>query len=116
MAWISGPPVGAIVIGSFMVVSTPLWRDTGTERSFHPRTSHACAWSLVVTLGVRIAGELSPPFVGRHAEADRLMAAWREASASGDLRVVLVGGEPGIGKTRLVDEVTTVIAEDRGDP
>ncbi|HEX4980275.1 MAG TPA: BTAD domain-containing putative transcriptional regulator, partial [Ilumatobacteraceae bacterium] len=45
------------------------------------------------------------PFVGRAAELDRLaeLAADVERARAG--RVVLVGGEPGIGKTRLVDEV-----------
>ena len=36
---------------------------------------------------------------------------WREAAA-GDRRVVLVGGEPGIGKTRLVSEVAKDLADE----
>src|SRR5205807_1687673 len=39
-------------------------------------------------------------FVGREAELDKLGDAWRQA-AGGQLRTVLLGGEPGIGKTRL---------------
>jgi DNA-binding SARP family transcriptional activator len=39
-------------------------------------------------------------FVGREEELDRLRVAWKEAQA-GRRRVVLVGGEPGVGKTRL---------------
>lgn len=39
-------------------------------------------------------------FVGRRTELDRLTRAWRSVSA-GHRRVVLVSGEPGIGKTRL---------------
>src|SRR5207245_9809388 len=39
-------------------------------------------------------------FVGREAELEHLRVAWREA-VSGGRRFVLVGGEPGVGKTRL---------------
>ncbi len=39
-------------------------------------------------------------FVGRYDELDRLRVAWKEAGA-GRRRVVMVGGEPGVGKTRL---------------
>jgi class 3 adenylate cyclase len=39
-------------------------------------------------------------FVGRDDELDRLRVAWKEAEA-GRRRVVMVGGEPGVGKTRL---------------
>lgn len=43
-------------------------------------------------------------FVGREAELERLGQLWKEAAA-GELRVVLVAGEPGVGKTRLAAEV-----------
>jgi len=42
--------------------------------------------------------------VGRDAELDELRAAWAEAR-SGTRRLVLVAGEPGIGKTRLMSEL-----------
>jgi hypothetical protein len=44
------------------------------------------------------------PFSGRDPQLDALTHAWKEAAA-GDRRVVLVSGEPGIGKTRLASEV-----------
>jgi class 3 adenylate cyclase len=44
------------------------------------------------------------PLVGREGELDQLSAAWRQAK-SGEGRVVLVSGEPGIGKSRLVAEM-----------
>src|SRR5215472_3742076 len=44
------------------------------------------------------------PFVGRADEQARLAATWR-AAASGHAQLVLVTGEAGVGKTRLVDEL-----------
>jgi DNA-binding SARP family transcriptional activator/tetratricopeptide (TPR) repeat protein len=46
------------------------------------------------------------PFVGRDAEVAALRA-HLDATAAGSGRVVLVEGEPGIGKTRLAEEVAT---------
>jgi DNA-binding SARP family transcriptional activator len=46
-------------------------------------------------------------FAGREDELDRLRVAWKEAEA-GRRRVVLLGGEPGVGKTRLA----AVLAEE----
>ncbi|MGH9004093.1 MAG: AAA family ATPase, partial [Acidimicrobiia bacterium] len=43
-------------------------------------------------------------FVGRDGELDRLRQLWKE-TADGERRVVLLGGEPGIGKTRLAAEL-----------
>ena len=66
-------------------------------------------------------------FVGRDAELERLALLWKEASA-GEMRVALLAGEPGVGKTRLAaeqarrvyDEGATVLAgrcdEDLGVP
>src|SRR5262249_9590765 len=44
-----------------------------------------------------------PPFIGRAAEKQRLAGLWRSAE-QGSAHFVLVTGEPGIGKTRLVEE------------
>ena len=44
------------------------------------------------------------PFVGRASLMDALQAEWRRAVADGP-RLVLLGGEPGVGKTRLALEV-----------
>jgi tetratricopeptide (TPR) repeat protein len=41
-------------------------------------------------------------FVGRRAELERLGASWGGVQMHRDRRIVLVAGEPGIGKTRLV--------------
>jgi DNA-binding SARP family transcriptional activator len=44
------------------------------------------------------------PLVGRHSEWQALLAAWRSAAA-GQPRLFLISGEPGIGKTRLAEEL-----------
>jgi class 3 adenylate cyclase/DNA-binding SARP family transcriptional activator len=44
------------------------------------------------------------PLIGRDEELDLLLRRWRQA-ASGDGRVVLLSGEPGIGKSRLAMEL-----------
>jgi DNA-binding CsgD family transcriptional regulator/tetratricopeptide (TPR) repeat protein len=53
----------------------------------------------------------SPTFVGRVEEL-RLLEAARERAANGEPAVVLVGGEAGVGKTRLVAELTARCATD----
>jgi DNA-binding SARP family transcriptional activator len=51
------------------------------------------------------AGPLTgPPLVGRAGEWARLTALWR-AAERGAAQLVLVTGEPGVGKTRLADEL-----------
>ena len=50
-------------------------------------------------------------FVGRDSELDRLDQLWKEATA-GELRVALLGGEPGVGKTRLAAELAMRLHED----
>jgi class 3 adenylate cyclase len=45
-----------------------------------------------------------PVFVAREAEMERLEQLWKEAVA-GDLRLALLAGEPGVGKTRLAAEL-----------
>jgi DNA-binding CsgD family transcriptional regulator/tetratricopeptide (TPR) repeat protein len=59
-------------------------------------------------MGGRVA---SPTFVGRVEELELLEAARRRA-ADGDPAVVLVGGEAGVGKTRLTSELTARCATD----
>jgi DNA-binding SARP family transcriptional activator/tetratricopeptide (TPR) repeat protein len=43
-------------------------------------------------------------FVGRHAELERMRASWAGVQMHRDRRIVLVAGEPGVGKTRLAHE------------
>src|SRR5205085_11067855 len=54
-------------------------------------------------LGCVASRSVSPIFVGRQFELARLRSAFSR-SAAGEPQTVLVGGEAGIGKSRLVDE------------
>jgi class 3 adenylate cyclase/tetratricopeptide (TPR) repeat protein len=50
-------------------------------------------------------------FVGRDGDLDRLGQLWNE-TAAGELRVALLAGEPGVGKTRLAAELARLVHDD----
>jgi tetratricopeptide (TPR) repeat protein len=73
-----------------------------------PVTAFEVAWQRddagdTTALPPALVGHDTVTFVGRDEERDRLTTAWKEAQ-TGTRQVVLVSGEPGIGKTRLVAE------------
>ncbi len=105
------------------------------ERARALRVYHVCAATLERELGVApspptrelyaallpgpeheppAAGRPLPerrgPLVGRGGEWERLTELWR-AAAAGAPRLVLLSGEPGIGKTRLVEELRAWCAQ-----
>jgi serine/threonine protein kinase/tetratricopeptide (TPR) repeat protein len=47
----------------------------------------------------------SARFVGRESQLAQLLAAWRDTCRHGKLQLWLVGGESGVGKSRLTDEL-----------
>ena len=55
--------------------------------------------------------EIGRIFVGRERELDRLAQLWKEAAA-GELRLALLAGEPGVGKTRLAAELAQVVHDE----
>jgi class 3 adenylate cyclase/tetratricopeptide (TPR) repeat protein len=73
-----------------------------------PVPVHRVRWEAVAgdapPLPGRLTVERTLGFIGRAAEREVLEGAWKRAE-QGELRVVLVAGEPGIGKTRLATEV-----------
>ena len=97
--------------------------DGRGERTRALRAYHACAAALERDLGVQPSAETRAAYeallpgapgatadggeavlIGRGAERARLTALWREAE-EGRARLVLVTGEPGVGKSRLVEEL-----------
>lgn len=54
------------------------------------------------------------PFVGRSAEVERVMGLWRGSSEFHRLRAMLISGESGIGKSRLIEEITPRISQQGG--
>ena len=73
--------------------------ELGVEPS---ETTRAAYESLLPAAAPRSEG--AAPFVGRYAERRRLTELWQDARR-GHPRLVLVTGEPGVGKTRLVEEL-----------
>ena len=69
----------------------------------------------VLVEATRLPPELdtATPLLGREADLDWLRGHWQRALA-GDGRLVLVAGERGIGKTRLVAELAREVLRDRG--
>ncbi len=62
----------------------------------------------------RMASRVSSPvLIGRDEELGRLVAAWRSA-VNGEPSTVLVGGEAGIGKSRLVSELAALVRGEGG--
>jgi DNA-binding SARP family transcriptional activator len=130
-----GDTVEAIRYGERLVAADPLredayrllmrLHDARGDRAKALRTYHACTAALERALGVEPSaptrsayetllpgaptgddpsGGPAPGLIGRAAERARLTELWRECE-QGRARLVLVTGEAGIGKSRLVDEL-----------
>lgn len=102
--------------------TTALYRSVVSEEHGHPRhlgASEDDAAAVATPSGGRAAAIASPsggaaapphlPLVGRDAERDALLAV-----ASGAARLVLIEGEAGIGKSRLLDELVERVRARRG--
>jgi DNA-binding SARP family transcriptional activator len=86
--------------------SAALERELGVEPSAPTREAYEALLpqELEPTAAERQAGRVGgPPLVGRTSEWARLTALWR-TSEKGRAQFVLLTGEPGIGKTRLIEE------------
>ena len=98
-----------LVAGRFKVEDCGLHRFAGIERSVQ-------LYRAVRPSGVRRswrhgAGEWPTPFIGREAELALLRNSWINV-CKGAGRFVLVTGEPGIGKSRLVEEFRSSIKDE----
>jgi hypothetical protein len=61
-----------------------------------------------------LAGDPRFPFVGRDSERAMLTAAWKGVDAEGGRHLVLLAGEPGVGKTSLAGAAARAIADQGG--
>jgi DNA-binding SARP family transcriptional activator len=86
---------------------TAAWRDMQGQR-IPPRSEPAdiAAPAVAVDARSRLDHGGKSPLVGRQTELSRLVAAF-SASADGP-GAMLIAGEPGLGKTRLVDEAVAI--------
>lgn len=83
--------------------SSTLERELGVAPAVATRAAYAELLSPEPARGPVTPPVRGPALVGRAAERAELTAAWRSAE-SGHAQFVLLTGEPGVGKTRLVDE------------
>ncbi|GAC1309755.1 MAG: hypothetical protein NVSMB16_06320 [Acidimicrobiales bacterium] len=78
---------------------------------WEPATTTARA--LVIPLQSTLTMTEGFPFAGRESAVEALADTWKRAVAE-RRQVILVSGEPGIGKTRLVTELARTVADDGG--
>jgi DNA-binding SARP family transcriptional activator/class 3 adenylate cyclase/tetratricopeptide (TPR) repeat protein len=70
--------------------------------------SAVAAGPVVLALPRSLHGPAASPFVGRDAELEALRECWRQV-CGGTRATVVIGGEPGIGKTRLASELARAV-------
>lgn len=88
-----------------------LERELGVEPSAQTRDAYEALLPTKPTDSAQQTPRLgSPPLIGRSTEWTRLTSLWR-AAERGHAQLVLVSGEPGIGKTRLLDELRAWCAQ-----
>jgi predicted ATPase len=71
------------------------------------------AWQVLRSSGVAsrfeaLRGSALSPLIGRNEEIDLLLRRWARAKAGGG-QVVLISGEPGLGKSRIIAELTGLL-------
>jgi DNA-binding response OmpR family regulator/class 3 adenylate cyclase/tetratricopeptide (TPR) repeat protein len=92
------------------------WRDLGPLRvkglAGQVRAWHVLGPSAIASRSEALYAAAMTPLVGREEELSTLLHAWRKAR-SGEGRLVLLSGEPGIGKSRLLAALEAELA---GEP
>ncbi len=99
-------PTGSVLVGARTVAATRRSFEFGAAGTSPGRP-------LVRELSLTPArGEL----VGRRHELEQLVSAYRAAAADGSSRLVTVVGDAGVGKSRLVSELWSRLAEEEPQP
>ncbi len=103
-----GPELRAIQAG--VLAQSPALQPGGGARGSisDAAADEAPAGRVVLALPRSLHVHADVPFVGRDAQLERLRERWRRVCA-GTRSAVVVGGEPGIGKTRLAAELGQVV-------
>lgn len=101
--WVSGDRARALAV--YHDCSSTLERELSVAPAVETRAAYQALVAREPEGRSTVAAPVAapPPLVGRIAERVRLVAAWRN-SVAGQAQFVLVSGEPGVGKTRLVEE------------
>jgi DNA-binding SARP family transcriptional activator len=105
-------PSGSIMLGA---ATLELVRDAVRVKAVKPRKEKPLpAFRLLELLAgaPSVARYLEAELVGREDELRRLQAVFEEAKREPPSQVVAVVGEPGIGKTRLANELVALVEQD----
>jgi class 3 adenylate cyclase/tetratricopeptide (TPR) repeat protein len=99
-----GPLTAELVGGTFELEERPAAVLKG-------RSNAVPVWRAVRSLDGRSMAPPGTPILGRDSELDFLLSIWRRVAELGRSRVVLLSGDAGMGKTRLLEELTDRIRD-----
>ena len=110
---------GEILLGeqTYLLVKDAVQASPVEPLELKGKAARVTAYRLteVLTDGLAVTGRIEAPFVGREPELERLRVEFERAASERCCRLVTVLGPPGIGKSRLVRELVSGIA-DRARP
>ncbi len=78
--------------------------DLATTR-LADRVRRERTWQLPPAMVEAPHGRRTTPLIGREDELERALTVWRKATAVGQPAVLMIEGDPGMGRTRLAEEI-----------
>ena len=99
-----------LAVGRAVEFADRRWSATPRRRSpIRRRSLIVASYRLTERMIGRVSSRVSSPFlIGRRDESERLSAAYERAAAAGAVTVI-VAGEAGVGKTRLVADLQATV-------